>query len=224
MFHARIIGCQIPLLPQTPPNPNITSPKGGGGIPAGWVQDKELTREEAQMTYTFKISRRLARLRDASLVVAVVFTISCTSDEATGPEAGPASDPIGISVAPGSVLLSPNQGVQFMASTVESGAFSTSLRKGRGRGWRSVVGLRVAPETLTVAGGSAANFVATASLSDGSSAEPSVTWSATGGTIDANGKYTAGPSREPMRLVPRLRMGSPTRRRLSSLRVPPSCR
>jgi hypothetical protein len=82
--------------------------------------------------------------------------------------------------------------VQFLASTLDSSGLSANSKKGRGRGRRSVASLSVSPETLTVAGGSPANFVATATLSDGSSAEPSVLWSASGGSIDAKGRYTAG--------------------------------
>jgi hypothetical protein len=167
----------------------LQTPKGGGGFRDGWG---ESTTGGLPMTYTFKLSRRLARLRDASLLVAAIFTISCTSDDSTGPGSGQASDPNGISVAPGSVLVSTNEAVQFTASTLESGAFSTSSKGGRGRGRRTVVSLSVAPETLTVASGSPTNFVATAALSDGSTGNPSVTWVATGGTIDANGRYTAG--------------------------------
>jgi hypothetical protein len=89
-------------------------------------------------------------------------------------------------------LIGANQAVQFLASTLDSSGLSANSKKGRGRGRRSVESLSVAPETLKVTGGSAANFVATATLSDGSSAEPSVLWSASGGSIDAKGRYTAG--------------------------------
>jgi putative cofactor-binding repeat protein len=170
--------------------PILRSPKGGGGFREGWGG---LPTGGVPMTYTFKLSRRLARLRDVSLVIAVVFTASCNSDESTGPDSGPVSDPNGISVAPGSVLIGANQAVQFLASTLDSSGLSANSKKGRGRGRRSVASLSVSPETLTVAGGSPANFVATATLSDGSSAEPSVLWSASGGSIDAQGRYTAGP-------------------------------
>ena len=153
------------------PRLTLPSPKGGGGFREGWGG---LTTSGVPMTYTFKLSRRLARLRDASLVVAAVFTISCTGDESTGPGSGIVSDPNAISAAPGSAL-------------------SPDSKKRWGRGRRTVVSFSVAPDTLTVAGGSTASFVATATLSDGSSADPSITWSASGGSIDANGKYTAGP-------------------------------
>jgi hypothetical protein len=68
-----------------------------------------------------------------------------------------------------------------------------SAKGGKGRGRRTVVDLTIAPDTLDIAVGMAASFAAAADLSDGStSSRPAVTWSATGGTIDATGKFTAG--------------------------------
>ena len=89
-------------FPRRRPLPILRSPKGGGGFREGWGG---LTLGGVPMTYTFKLSRRLARLRDASLVVASVFTASCTSDESIGPESDPVSDPNGISAAPGRILV-----------------------------------------------------------------------------------------------------------------------
>jgi hypothetical protein len=48
------------------------------------------------------------------------------------------------------------------------------------------------PSAVTVAAGAAQQFVVAGSWSDGSSATPSVAWSATGGTITAGGDYRAG--------------------------------
>ena len=49
-------------------------------------QAKELTRDEATMNYTFKLSRRLAGFRAArTVVVAHTFLIlACAGDQATG--------------------------------------------------------------------------------------------------------------------------------------------
>jgi hypothetical protein len=55
-----------------------------------------------------------------------------------------------------------------------------------------VVNLSVTPHTLTIGEGSAASFSVTGTLADSTTVQPSVTWSATGGVIDANGKFTAG--------------------------------
>jgi Polysaccharide lyase len=171
-------------------------PKGGGGSPAGWVQAKEKPREEVPMTYTFKISRRLARLRAPSFAVlaASFLTLSCTDEQSTGPSTLPSESPTGVSVSPNSVLMGPNQALQFQASVDNtSGLLSTSKTgKGRGRTRRSVIGLSVTPHTLTVAEGSAANFSVTGTLADSTTVQPSVTWAATGGVIDANGRFTAG--------------------------------
>jgi hypothetical protein len=55
----------------------------------------------------------------------------------------------------------------------------------------TVSALTVSPKSPGVQGGQTVNFVATASWTDGSSAPTSVTWSATGGTIDAGGRWVA---------------------------------
>lgn len=52
----------------------------------------------------------------------------------------------------------------------------------------------VSPASATVMAGAQVQFTATGKLSDGSTVEIGVTWSATGGTIDAGGLYTAGAS------------------------------
>jgi hypothetical protein len=150
------------------------------------------------MTYTFKLSRRLARLKTAgtALIAATFVVTACTGDQTTGPESTPAGDPNTVSVAPGSVYISPHQAMQFQASLdnlSSSSLSSTSKGNGRARGRRTVVDLALVPDTLTVAEGSAASFVANATFSDGSVSQATVSWSATGGTIDANGKFTAGP-------------------------------
>jgi hypothetical protein len=144
------------------------------------------------MTYTFKLSRRLARLRDAALVVAAVSTQSCTSDQSIGPNSA-TNDPTSVTVTPGSATLAPNQVLQFRAA-VDSMGSSTMLSssKNRGRGRRTIVGLALAPDTVTVAEGSISSFIATATLSDGTTTQPSLTWTATGGTVDVDGRFTAG--------------------------------
>jgi hypothetical protein len=60
-------------------------------------------------------------------------------------------------------------------------------------GTLSVVSLAVSPVTVSLQSGQAQQFTATATLSDGSTkSNPSVTWTATGGTITSSGSYTAG--------------------------------
>lgn len=56
----------------------------------------------------------------------------------------------------------------------------------------TLTSLTVSPGSATVAAGDAKSFVVSATWSDGSTAAPSVNWSATGGTITAAGDYTAG--------------------------------
>lgn len=59
----------------------------------------------------------------------------------------------------------------------------------------------VTPTADTLAEGASVTFTASGKLSDGSSAPIGVVWSATGGTIDAGGRYTAGTSLGQYRVV-----------------------
>lgn len=55
----------------------------------------------------------------------------------------------------------------------------------------TLTALRVAPDTAELATGGRLQFRATGTTSDGGTTSPSVTWTATGGTIDGQGVYTA---------------------------------
>ncbi|HEV8600373.1 MAG TPA: Ig-like domain-containing protein, partial [Gemmatimonadales bacterium] len=55
-----------------------------------------------------------------------------------------------------------------------------------------LTGISVSPATLSLAPGATQAFTATGTYSNGSTGSPSVTWSATGGTISSAGVYTAG--------------------------------
>ena len=61
--------------------------------------------------------------------------------------------------------------------------------------------LTLTPATVTLAPGGTQQFVATGSWSDGSSVAPSVTYTATGGTVSAAGLYTAGSATGTFRLI-----------------------
>ena len=90
------------------------------------------------------------------------------------------------------------------------GTFSSSLTgtfkiTGRGRGWRhtdssivvvvsppsDLARLAVTPDSVSVAAGSQQTFSATGYTADGSSTPVGVVWSATGGSVDPAGLYTA---------------------------------
>ena len=57
-----------------------------------------------------------------------------------------------------------------------------------------IVGIQVAPGDVSVDVGASKTFSASALLADGTSSAVEVTWSATGGSIDAGGVYKAGSS------------------------------
>lgn len=73
----------------------------------------------------------------------------------------------------------------------------------------TITGITVAPKTATLVRGQARTFVATATLSNGGTqANPTVTWSAGGGTITSAGAYTAGTTLGTFRVIARNRNGS----------------
>jgi hypothetical protein len=184
------------------------------------------------MTYTFKLSRRLAASRSTALLALVVAVAACDS-ETTAPSTVNSSASIvsTLSVLPRRVTAEVNQPIQFRAvqqdprgrerrtQTVWSstggvvttdGTFSSSVAGtfkviGHGRGWRhadtavvnvvppdSVARLDLSPATVSLDTNARRAFSATAYGPDGSTVTVGLTWSATGGTIDADGGYTAG--------------------------------
>jgi hypothetical protein len=73
------------------------------------------------MTYTFKLARRLAILRDLAMLTALVLLIACagetTAPETSTPPAAPGAPvaPFGFSVLPGTVTLETGQQIRFRA-------------------------------------------------------------------------------------------------------------
>jgi hypothetical protein len=72
-----------------------------------------------------------------------------------------------------------------------------------GPGGATVQELIVAPAGRTVAAGATVQFAATARMSDGDTANVTVSWSATGGTITTGGLFTAGQAAGVFRVVGR---------------------
>ena len=177
--------------------PDIVFTQGRRGGFGGLGPKRSKLENEAIMNYMFKLSRRLSRVRATSVVVAAtLFNLACTDDPSTGPTATPAGDPTRVSIIPGAVSMASRQSMQFRASvdrSSESEALESDSKVLKGRRWRrGVIDLAIAPHTVTATEGSTASFVATATLSDSTITEPVVKWAATGGTIDANGQFTAG--------------------------------
>ena len=144
------------------------------------------------MNYSFKLSRRMARFRAALPIAAAFLSFSCAEDP-SGPRSDTTAGPSSISISPESVSVGLNQAVQFGASADAGSLLSLSNSKGgNGRGRKAVVSVLVAPETTTVSTGASNRFSATSTLSDGSTVSTSLSWTATGGTIDQTGLYIAG--------------------------------
>ncbi|HEV2083688.1 MAG TPA: hypothetical protein VGR09_01285, partial [Gemmatimonadales bacterium] len=115
------------------------------------------------MTYTYKLASRLARLRACAFALGAALSVACTSGD----------DP-----------LSPNS---------NNGAYSiVEALRGHQKGHlKHMVSFRVIPDTAKLEALDTTTFAALAKLSDGTSTSIKVNWSASGGTIDSTGKFTA---------------------------------
>jgi hypothetical protein len=72
------------------------------------------------------------------------------------------------------------------------GTFTDTVRIGIATGAATLTGISVTPEVANTLTGDAVQFGVAGTWSDGSSAVPAVTWSASGGAIDGSGRYVAG--------------------------------
>jgi len=116
------------------------------------------------MTYTYKLASRLARLRTCAFAVGAALSVACTSGDGDA--------------------LSPN-------STNGEYSIVEALR-GRQKGHlKRMVSFRVIPDTAKLEPLDTTTFAALAKLSDGTSTSIKVNWTASGGTIDSTGKFTA---------------------------------
>jgi hypothetical protein len=161
------------------------------------------------MTYTFKLARRLARLRVAALLPVLLLSLSCADEDPSGP--GPSTDNAaraGLTVNPGDAAVEVDGSVQFAAEMTDGSDPLSSTKggkgKGRGRGKPGSSSMSVSPAAVTLETRATQRF--TAALAD-STVAPSVTWSATGGTIDSTGRYTAGSTPGQYRVIATISSG-----------------
>ena len=192
------------------------------------------------MTFTFKISRRLA-LGHLGLAAAALVA-ACSGGEPTAPIAAGSSDPLAaVRIAPKRATIETNQRIRYYGSGISTGGDSMAVSIewtatggsispdgdysastagnyrviGKGKGHNksdtsivvvvpsqpTLVKISVSPDPATVAEGSNVTFSARGTLSDGSTSAIGVVWTATGGTIDAGGTYTAGMTPGTFRVV-----------------------
>src|SRR5262245_14487844 len=123
------------------------------------------------MTYTFKLSRRLAVLRSAALVSGMLLGAACAEDTTTAPGDTPSTTPTPVSLD-GSNKIEPNSSV---ASS------TTTLRK-----------IVLAPANITIKTYRTAHYRWYGRTTSWDSVAVNVTLTATGGTITPSGLYTAG--------------------------------
>ena len=170
--------------------PILAEPKGGSGGGDGWAHNKEPLSGEA-MTYTFKLARRLARLR-AGALLASFLTVACAGgDSPSGPESDPIpNDPTAIDIYPDTATVGVDGTVQFDAQEAPLDQTSASYRWWRRK--HQVVSVTVDPDSVKLAPGASRTFNATGKTSYGSYVRLQLLWKATGGTVSDSGTYVAG--------------------------------
>ena len=201
------------------------------------------------MTYTYKLARRIALLRDRALLSSLALAAACGSSDLTETDPGsPSSQAPQLVVIPNVVTIETNQTVSFAAresagqDVVEAvewvvsggrisddGAFTSSQPGtfrlvGRVQGEREqssragtarvrvvpaqtkLASIRVAPENIRLAPGAEQAFEVSGYLPNqgiyGTLGVPvGVTWTASGGQVDASGLFTAGDEAGAFRVV-----------------------
>ena len=158
------------------------------------------------MTYTFKLARRLAQLRMASVITAALLSAACAGDDGPNGPASAGNDPESpvLTILPDSTTVGVSDTVQFTVGGLAGGSTLSLSRgggKGKGRGNPQPTAMTVSPGTATLISSGVQRFVATETMTDGSSWQPNVKWTATGGTIDSTGKYVAASTPGEYRVV-----------------------
>lgn len=139
------------------------------------------------MIFTFKLARRLARLRSYGLMATLTVAACSGGDSPNEPQLDPTSDLSAIDISPDSVTVGVDGSVQFSAT---SGGDTAAYRRW---GWRNrVASVSVSPGWVKLAPGNARAFTATTETAYGTSVNATLHWDATGGAIDETGKYVAG--------------------------------
>ncbi|MGH7487174.1 MAG: hypothetical protein ACREMY_16460, partial [bacterium] len=119
------------------------------------------------MTFTFKLSRRLARLRALPLLAALLAVLSCSGEnlnEPSNPVAAP--DPTAVTIYPDSATVAINGSTQFEA---DAAIVSQDLAASRWKWVRRFRQARVAlnPASATLRTGAQQAFRATAATVSG---------------------------------------------------------
>ncbi|HZE75896.1 MAG TPA: right-handed parallel beta-helix repeat-containing protein [Gemmatimonadales bacterium] len=194
------------------------------------------------MTFTYKLSRRLALGHLGLTAFAAGVIAACSGGEPTAPTTSGTTDLLAaVKIAPKKATIETNQTIRFsgtgistagdsMATSIEWTATGGSITadgvlSAHATGTLRVIGkalghnksdtstvvvvppqptltsIVVSPDPATVTEGKTASFSASGKLSDGSTAPIGVVWSATGGTIDAGGNYSAGMTPGAFRVV-----------------------
>ena len=191
------------------------------------------------MTYTFKLSRRLAVSRQWGLVLSLPIFAACAAIDSDGLGPNEPGEVSSVVIIPRTAVVEVNQPLQYRAYGLTTNGDSVALDmewdatggtispdgvfvssepgkarvRGNGKGRGKAKGLAkkdstivdvvpppppdmeaivVSPASADLSTSGTQQFTAEGRLSDGSTVPVGVTWTASGGTIDAGGYFTAG--------------------------------
>jgi|GEM_PF-3576514 len=131
-----------------------------------------------------------------------VFTVSGVwSDGATSPPPVTFSATGGSINSAGKYVAGSQAGTYRVIATQSGGSLADTSVVTIQQATSTLIGLVLQPSAATVPTGATQSFVVTATWSDGSSAAPPVTYTATGGTVSASGVYTGGATPGTYRLI-----------------------
>jgi uncharacterized protein YjdB len=144
---------------------------------------------------SLQVSPDTATLEEGDTVQLVASAATASGEKVGDPEvAWESNDTSVATITPGGVLTARKRGSARATATMTSttGTVSASATVNVVAEAVALVGLRVRPSTAQLATGATLQFEAVGIMSDGSDEPVSVSWSATGGSIDGRGLFTAG--------------------------------
>jgi hypothetical protein len=130
------------------------------------------------MTFTYKLSRRLALTHISSMLALLGILAACNSSDLTE--------------------------TSYSAVNSPQPQLEADSKDFRGKDRWKVRSITISPDPANVPPGETRRFSAKGVLSNGTTVDVPVAWRATGGKIDANGLYTAGSSTGTYQVVARL--------------------
>jgi parallel beta-helix repeat protein len=154
------------------------------------------------MTHTFKLARRIARLKLPGA------HLRASAPTSLGPVLHRSPWRFMITVVVALTSGCTDNDISEITSASGTEITPAERRQAPGRGGKKLVSLVVAPDTARLAPAQVTQFSAKARRNDGVLVAVPVQWSAAGGTIDSTGKFTAGRTVGDYRIVAKQSSGT----------------